>query len=110
LANVSELRELFAISVSKQQKHQNWEICNFRHQTLGKLAVSESQQQSIKSEKSAVSPSKQPKQKKTSKLGSFPISQSQQQKNETLNSKSIKSGKICNFSKHTAKALEVIHE
>jgi hypothetical protein len=48
--------------------------------------------------------------KKTSKLGSFPSSQSQQQKNETLNSKSIKSGKICNFSKHTAKALEVIHE
>jgi hypothetical protein len=76
---------------------------------LGKLAVSESQQQSIKSEKSAVSPSKQPK-KQTSKLGSFPISQSQQQKNETLNSKSIKSGKICNFSKHTAKALEVIHK
>ncbi len=33
LANVSELRELFAISVSKQQKHQNWEICNFRQQT-----------------------------------------------------------------------------
>jgi hypothetical protein len=31
---------------------------------LGKLAVSESQQQSIKSEKSAVSPSKQPKQKR----------------------------------------------
>jgi hypothetical protein len=27
-----------------------------------------------------------------------------------LNSKSIKNGKICNFSKHTAKALEVIHE
>jgi hypothetical protein len=64
LANVSELRELFPISVSKQQKHQNWEICNFRHQTLGKLAVTESQQQSIKSEKSAVSPRKQPKQKR----------------------------------------------
>jgi hypothetical protein len=31
---------------------------------LGKLAVSDSQQQSIKSEKSAVSPSKQPKQKR----------------------------------------------
>jgi hypothetical protein len=69
---------------------------------LGKLAVSESQQQSIKSEKSAVSPSKQPKQKRHQNWEVFQF--------HKANSKSIKSEKICNFSKHTAKALEVIHE
>ncbi len=69
LADISEVREPFAISVSKQQKHQTGKFATSdgkqqKHQTLGKLAVSESQQQSIKSDKSAVSPSKQPKQKR----------------------------------------------